>query len=509
MTSVENSVENDNNLVAQMVHRATQTPGQTAITLDESAICYDELLAQVQQVAAHVACISSDSQPRVALLSPNRLESLPVFLGTAMAGGLTLVLSPSWSLTQLRQVLAAHRPHWLVGESPLLALLGVDLPSETLDRPLQTGWPPLPPLTTPQKNPQQPFYACFTSGTTGSPKGVVKTHRSWVAGLAASRIEFQITAADQVLVPGSLSHSLSLYAAVEALSAGSTLHLLAQPSGAAALASLHQRSASVIVAVPTLLSRLATEAIAHNQPCPAVRLIISGGAKLTGKVLAQLQRAFPSARIVEYYGASELGFVSVRHSNMPVDSVGRAFAGVALSVQREDGNGPADVGKIGWVCVRSELICAGYLDQPTTPPATGFRAVNGWWTAGDRGWLDGQGYLYLAGREQDMMICAGVNVYPAEVEAALLTLPEIAAAAVLGISNDCRGDMIYAVVVWQEQPLDRRTLRQRLRPHLPRYACPRRVYALDQLPLTSSGKVARAQLAEQLQRGLLAAAEVR
>ncbi|MEO0407218.1 MAG: AMP-binding protein, partial [Cyanobacteria bacterium P01_A01_bin.135] len=431
--------------------------------------------------------------------------------GTAFAGGLSLVLSPRWSLTQLRQVLTAHHSDLLLGEAGLIDALRDSMGPGTraLALPMLPGWrlPSDAPTAavTATHDSGRPFYACFTSGTTGQPKGVVKTHRSWVAGLAASRIEFGITASDQVLVPGSLSHSLSLYAAVEVLAAGATLHLLNRATGAAAVARLQQYPVTVIVAVPTLLHQLTLDA---PDPFPGVRLVIAGGAKLTEKVTHRLRQIFPKAQIVEYYGASELGFVSVRWEGMPASSVGRAFEGVALSVRRQDGSAAA-VGETGWVCIRSELMCAGYLDQPQNQnQRQGFRYLNGWGTVGDRGWLDAQGYLYLAGR-QEMLVCAGVNVYPAEVEAALLKLPEVAAALVLGVSDDCRGDVIHAVVVWQGNPVDRRTLRQRLRPHLPRYACPRRVYALEALPLTPSGKVARAEVAAQLQRGLLAQWEVR
>ncbi|MGB3613242.1 MAG: AMP-binding protein [Elainellaceae cyanobacterium] len=510
------------NITDSMAQWADSAPYHTALVIGDRTWSYRALVSGMQQIAAYVARLTTQEKdaawrppfgaalPWVALVSSNRIEGLQVFLGTAMAGGVTMVLSPRWGMAQLQRVLDAYPPDWLVGEANLLESLPLGgmrtalSPSGDL-----TPWPPQAAITPPPAaHLDRPFYACFTSGTTGQPKGIVKTHRSWLDGLAASRVEFDIRPTDQVFVPGALSHSLSLYAAVEALSAGSTLHLLPHPIATAAVHHLQQHPITAIVAVPTLLHLLTTEAIAQDVRFPTVRLIISGGAKLTAQLTQRLRQVFPKAQIIEYYGASELGFVSIRRENdaMPSGSVGRAFAGVEVSIQRQDGSGTAPPGALGWVGVRSTLVCAGYLQE--SPTGQGFRQVNGWWTVGDRGWQDEQGHLYLAGR-QDMMVCAGVNVYPAAVEAALLLLSEIGAAVVLGLRDDCRGDVIHAVLVWQDTPLDRRSLRQRLRPHLDRHALPRRFYAVSELPLTASGKVARSMLTEQIGQGELAPREIR
>lgn len=516
------------NISDGLVWWAEHAPQRTAVVIGDRAWSYRALASGMHQAAAYVAALAPQSkntawrQPFgpdlswVALVSSSRIEGLQVFLGTARAGGVAMVLSPRWGMVQLQHVLETYPPDWLVGEATLLELLSFDgdrmalpLPDMEAIAPFHSGA-----VASAMTHLDQPFYACFTSGTTGQPKGIVKTHRSWLDGLAASQVEFNIGPADQVFVPGDLSHSLSLYAAVEALSAGAALHLLSHPTAAPALRHLKQYPITVIIAVPTLLYLLASEAIAQGAQWPRVRLIISGGAKLTMELTQRLRQVFPKAQIVEYYGASELGFVSVRHDDeaIPSEAVGRGFAGVELSIQRQDGSGTALPGELGWVGVRSTLVCAGYLQENKAQRRShhiNFRHINGWWTVGDRGWQDEQGYLYLAGREQDMMVCAGINVYPAAVEAALLKLPEIAAAAVLGISDDCRGDVIYAVLVWQDAPLDRRSLRLRLRPHLESHALPRRFYAVTELPLTPSGKVARSALAEQIGQGALAPREIR
>ncbi|MGF1512847.1 MAG: AMP-binding protein [Elainellaceae cyanobacterium] len=511
--------------------RATQTPERTAVVLDDCAYAYGALLSEVQQVAAWAARLSEvgdrpQKSPLVALLSANRIEFLQVFLGTAAAGGVAMVLSPRWGLAQVQAVLGRWPPDGLVGEAARLGSLppSVEIPSITALPSSVVPWRSQPSassgralkrdiLTEAPADADRPFYICFTSGTTGQPKGIIKTHRSWLDGLAASRTEFGIGPTDRVLVPGELAHSLSLYTTVEVLSAGAALHLLHQATGRAAMAQFRQHAITVIVAVPTLLYQLASAAIAQDAAFPSVRLLVSGGAKLTDRIASAVAQAFPQARVVEYYGASELGFVSLRAGNaVPAASVGRPFKSVELSIQRQDGSGEANVDECGWVSVRSTMICSGYLTDAlgasTDRPASGFRQVNGWWTVGDRGWRDAQGYLYLAGREE-MLLCAGVNVDPAAVEAALLNLPEVVAAVVLGLSDDCRGDVIHAVVVWREVGLTRRSLRLQLRPYLSRHALPRRVYALPELPLTPSGKVARAHLTERLGRGELTPYEVR
>ena len=522
-----------NRITDGLIAFATQHPEAIALTIGTSQTplhwTYGEMLDSVQAIAAQVSALSPNEtinrqalpqQPWVALLLPNRAELLTYFFGTALAGGVAMVLNPDWSQAQITTLLQRWTPDVLVTEIPILEGLKQSGMWETLQRhsnikaialpncelkairatPRQANAPNLPNLTNPNlltPDSSLPFYIGFTSGTTGQPKGVIRSHQSWINSFQVSRQVFGFAPDETLLVPGSLVHSLSLYTAIEALTQGAALHLLPSFHPKHALHCLSSEPITRLVAVPTLLGAIARAIQRRHLSFPSVRSIISAGSKLSPKLRHQLQQGFPNAAVLEYYGASELSFISLASSqdNVPLHSVGRPFPEVTVSIRLPTGEA-ASIGEIGQISIQSAMICSGYLD-PTD--GTGFRVEQGWATVGDRGWLDDQGFLYLAGRERDMLICNGVNVYPAEVEAALLDHPDVEEAIVLGLPDDCRGDRLCAVVKLSDgHLLDRANLTHHLRTRLEPAKCPRQWFVIDTLPLTSSSKVDRATLLSQL-----------
>ena len=215
---------------------------------------------------------------------------------------------------------------------------------------------------------------------------------------------------------------------------------------------------------------------------------------------------FPEATIREYYGASELSFVSVSHADCPAESVGRPFHGVEVSLRRDDGS-EVSPGEIGRLYVRSDMICSGFLrgeDHHKFHAVDGGQpcAADGWATVGDLAWRDENGCIFLAGREDGMMISGGLNVFPAEVEAVLQALPEIAEAAVLGLPDPYWGERVCAVIRWAgSTTLTRGELRERCGRRLDRRKCPQQVFAIDRFARTRSGKIALAALRRDLLAG--------
>jgi acyl-CoA synthetase (AMP-forming)/AMP-acid ligase II len=226
--------------------------------------------------------------------------------------------------------------------------------------------------------------------------------------------------------------------------------------------------------------------------------VISSGAKLSPALRPKLAQMFPEATITEYYGASELSFVSVSHANCPAGSVGRSFHGVEVSLRRDDGSevSPREVGRL---YVRSDMICSGFLRPENN---NHFYGEGGWATVGDLAWRDENGCIFLAGREDGMMISGGLNVYPAEVETVLQELPEIAEAAVFGLPDPYWGERVCAVIRWADSTtLTRSELRERCSQRLDRRKCPQQVFAIDRFARTESGKIALAALRRDLLRG--------
>jgi acyl-CoA synthetase (AMP-forming)/AMP-acid ligase II len=228
--------------------------------------------------------------------------------------------------------------------------------------------------------------------------------------------------------------------------------------------------------------------------------VVSGGAKLDPRLAEEAAAILPRARITEYYGASELGFVTVSGQRDDGDeaSVGHPFPGVDVAIR--DGRGaPVADGLPGTVFVRSQLVCDGYL---WTDDDRGLRRDGEWATVGDVGWIGRDGGLRLAGREGGMVVTGGLNVYPGEVEAALRRVDGIDEAVVTSVPDPYLGAVLVAVVSGAGAAgLTHADVMDACSAHLPRYKVPRRVYATRDWPLTASGKIVRRVVESWMERG--------
>lgn len=489
---------------AEAASRAPDHPALIVTGADPTApLTYGALLARVQQAGAGVRALAAtesatgdEAPPRVALRLGNRAELLILFLGTVAAGGIVALLDPKWSAEQSAVALDTLRPDLLLDESTVADWLAAQGDTSA----------DVPPFDLPFVDPATPFLIGFTSGTTGRPKAFIRNQASWLATLDASRAEFGIGPDDGVLVPGPLVHGLGLYGAVEGLSAGATVHIQAKFDAADAARRLADPTAALttLVVVPTMLVGILDAAERAGLAFPALRRVVCSGAKLAPATHDRLLALCPGVTVLEYYGASELSFVSLRDSRegAPPDSVGRPFHGVELSVRDDDGH-PVPAGQPGTVWVRSAMLSDGYLGPSD---GSGFRARDGWGTVGDFGWIDAQGWLRLIGRAGDMLISGGLNVYPAEVEAVLRAHPAVAEAVVFGLPDPYWGDLVSAVLWWRGAArVGAEELRVWSHAHLEGYKAPRRLFAAADMPLTSSGKIARADIRDRARSGALEA----
>jgi long-chain acyl-CoA synthetase len=235
------------------------------------------------------------------------------------------------------------------------------------------------------------------------------------------------------------------------------------------------------------------DAATRERALTSVRWVLSSGAKWFADALPALRHLFPAARFAEFYGASELSFVTVaKHDQaVPPGSVGRAFSGVTLSIRDRAGR-RLPTGRVGRVFVESPLVFMGYAVGGEHDLYRAGDALS----VGDRGFLDDNGFLYLVGREGRMIVTSGKNVFPEEIERTLETHPALAAAAVLGLPDARRGERLLALVSLRPNARVRRAqLVAHLRPALPLAKVPRAYAAVAPWPRTSSGKSDFAALA--------------
>jgi len=334
------------------------------------------------------------------------------------------------------------------------------------------------PCSLPEGDDDGPFLIVFTSGTTADPKPIIRDRRSWRVSLASGAPFFGIDAETGTYAPGPLAHGLALYAMTETLLAGATFHSARHFDAAEARTAIRAESIRRLVLVPTMLRRLC-----EGAPVTTVSAVTVAGAKLTAADHALCAAHFPNAALREYYGASELGFITVTAPGDPASStaVGRAFPGVRLSV-RDDAGAALPAGETGTIFVESPLVATGYLGAE--PARFGALA-----TVGDLGFLEAGGTLHLLGRSGGMVLSGGNNIYPSEVEAALTGLAGVRAAHIFGLDHADLGSELVAVVEPAEPGLTATALRTAMDAALPRYKQPRRLWLCRALPVTPSGKV--------------------
>lgn len=481
-----------------LLKAAASAPDRVALVSGDQTFTFQQLAARATRFAARIASIEEvGAAPRVALCLSNSPAVVDAFFGTLMAEGCVCLFDPDWPRSLLIDLLADHTPDVLVASDELLNDLSGELgivatisTGAVLEIVQDGGEGKRKEFSA---TPDSPFLIGFTSGSSGKPKAFIRSHKTWIESFHHSAKELGTAAGDCVLAPGPLSHGLSLYAVVEALCAGATVIIQSKFNVVDTFQAIGQQSVSSLVVVPTMLDAVLSET--GGQSYAGLTRIITAGAKLPSSLRARTGMTFPNADIIEYYGASELSFISLAKGSesVPPDSVGRPFSGVEISI-RNDAGAKLRATQVGTVWVRSDMICTGYVG-PTD--GSGLRKEDEWATVGDLGHVDEKGFLFLAGREGSAITSGGYTVYPSAIENALLSHPGVADAAVIGLPHAKWGEVIAAAIVPKSgQPPTEEDLSAHCHESLEPYACPRLWLFAENLERTPSGKIKRATLAD-------------
>jgi malonyl-CoA/methylmalonyl-CoA synthetase len=347
----------------------------------------------------------------------------------------------------------------------------------------------------------------YTSGTTGRSKGAMLTHRNLASNAVALADAWGFTAADALLHALPIFHTHGLFVATNTvLAAGASMLFLPRFDADAVLRALP--AATVMMGVPTYYSRLLARPDFAAETARHMRLFISGSAPLSAETHREFERRTGQA-ILERYGMTETGMNTSNPllGERRAGTVGFPLPGVELRiVERETGAAVAK-GEVGVIEVRGPNVFAGYWRNPEKTREE-FRA-DGFFITGDMARFDGDGYVEIVGRARDLIISGGLNVYPAEVEAALDALPGVAESAVIGLPHADFGEAVTAIVAPRPgKRADEAALREQLANVLAGYKRPKRVIVVDKLPRNAMGKIEKNAL-RQSYRGLYDAASAR
>ena len=343
-----------------------------------------------------------------------------------------------------------------------------------------------------------PFIQLYTSGTTGLSKGVVIAQRSIYAAwesLRSPEVEwFDVREDDRLLVAIPSFHIAGLAWVIQGLFAGVPTIIMPEFAPGAAMEIIRTEDVTVVVGVPVMFALILAEPAATRDAFSKVRLVAYGGSPIPETLLAECIDRF-GCEFVQFYGMTETG-CSITYlppsdhtiGNPRLRSAGRPCPGFELGVVDTDGNS-LPMGEIGEIVIRSSGTMVCYWNQPE---ATAKTVVDGWLHTGDAGWVDEDGYLYLCDRIKDMIIVGGENVFPAEVESAIVGHPSVREAAVIGIPDERWGEVVHAFVVAQPGHSVARFLRDRIAP----FKLPRHFDFIDYVPRNATGKILHRQLRE-------------
>lgn len=450
---------------------------------------YGELRARVMAAAGALAARGVAPGDRVPCQIAKSPEALILYLATVAAGAVFVPLNTAYTPAEL--------DYFLQDAEPALIILdpGADAAHEAAEargvptaRPAELTAADAPAMPAPVPRGEDDLAAIlYTSGTTGRSKGAMLTHANLISNAAALREGWRFTATDVLIHALPVFHTHGLFVATNVtLMAGSRMIFLPAFDLDQIAAALPR--ATVMMGVPTFYTRMLADPRFDRAALAGMRLIVSGSAPL----LAETHAAFAARTgqaILERYGMTETSMIT---SN-PYDGARRAgtvgfpLPGVSVRIARADDRG------IGVVEVRGPNVTPGYWRNPEKT-AESFTS-DGWFITGDLGHMDGEGRLTIVGREKDLIISGGFNIYPKEVEVEIDALPGVAESAVFGLPHPDLGEAVAAAVVLEPgAATDAGTILAALSGRLSRFKIPRHICILPELPRNAMGKVQKAEL---------------
>ncbi len=490
---------------------ARRQGAKTAFYADNTATTYRQFLQRATWLARGLCGLGVRPGDRVAILLPN-VTPVPLTVFAAAACGATAVpLNPLLSGAELARILTHAQPRVLVTATQLLtpeleaaaasvkppvriilAQAPAGSPHRDFKRVVKSGLLPLRRL--PGAKPDDPAVIFYTSGTTGLPKGVMLSHCNILAN-ARSVGQLDLIHSDDVLVgilPLFHAFAFTVSLAYITMVGATTSYLLRfEPRSMWHAVGAHR--CTCLIAVPAMLALLSR----GGKPPEAatLRLVVAGGDALPRDVQEEFESKF-GLRVMEGYGLSEAGpvvAVNCRPDGPRTGSIGPPIPDVAVTIVDDDGR-EVPAGQVGELCVSSPALMMGYYQDPEQTAAV---LQDGWLHTGDLARQDEQGNLAIAGRKKDLIIVAGENVFPAEIERTLLEHPAVANAGVIGVADARRGEIVKAIVVLKEgAQASEKDLIEHCRERLALFKVPSDIEFVAELPVNFLGKVKRQALRE-------------
>ncbi len=477
---------------------------RAAVYDDDGEISFAAMDQYTDTIAAGLADLGVGSGDDVAVLCRNHRGFVIATVALAKLGADTIYLNTGFAGPQLRNAVAGEGAGALILDAEFLELaedLGESMPLVVTDGPDQMGAATFASLLAggPRPGPPAPGrvgrQTILTSGTTGAPRGARREPRRDARPALAmlsllSRIPYRV--GDTTVLAAPMFHAWGLANLALGLAFAGTLVLSRRFDAEDVLARIERDRATVLVAVPVMLQRIMElpAPVLRRYDTSSLRVVGLSGSALPGELAVRFMDTFGDV-VYNLYGSTEVGWVSIagpKDLRAAPDTAGRVPFGTEVRLLDSEG-GVVAGGEQGRIFVRSGTSFEGYTG------GGGKEVIDGFMATGDLGHFDGDGRLFVDGRDDDMIVSGGENVFPREVEDLLFEHPAVADVAVIGVPDDQFGQRLKAFVVRRPgADADEEALRGHVQRHLARYKVPRELVFVDELPRNSTGKVLKREL---------------
>jgi long-chain acyl-CoA synthetase len=498
--------------LGEILPEAAQRHGaRTALVVDGMRLSFADLDGRSDRVAHGLAALGAAPGDRVALFGANSPDWVAAYYGAAKTGTTLNPLSSMLTTDELRYTVRDSGARVVIAAPDKLGQLRELLRDGTIDHVVawgdggvedavsMRGWLDRDAgVFAPQRrSPSDLAVIAYTSGTTGRPKGAMQCHRAVVAAATGTALMAGRTAEDRVISALPLFHVYGSCVLNAAMLAGSMLITLPRFDASEMLAAIETHRATLMDGVPTAYYYLLAHPDFDRADLSSLRLCWVGGQTLPAAKSLEFTRR-TGCPVHEVWGMTELAGAAsanpVQADNRP-GTIGQPYPGNAFRVvDAENPERELPPGEPGELMFRGPMVMAGYHGRPEATAET--LRPDGWLHTGDIAVMDADGYATIVDRKKDMILTAGFNVYPAEIERVLCMHPAVAFAAVGRIADEVKGELAKAYVVLRPgatvAPGD---LLAHCRAHLATYKVPRALQFVEAVPMTASGKIMRRMLA--------------
>lgn len=475
---------------------SVRAPRRIALIDDHGSLTYFQLEQRSSRLAAGLKALGVKGGEPVGLLCRNHRGFVEANIALTKLGAKVVYLNPGLPASQLAEVNRREGVHVVIADRDLADRLEVDTivvaaPEDdtSWSFPTVPKWRPLIQMPRPTGS-DDPIV--LTSGTTGAPKGTKRTPGAGTAQAALGVLDvIPFRRSDVMVLPAPLFHAWGLSQLLTAATLAGTVVLRRSFDPQQVASDVEAHGADVLAVVPVMLHRM-IEADLHFD-LSSLRIVASSGSALPGELAATwIERHGPN--LFNLYGSTEVGQVSIATpDDLAHDpaTAGRPVRGVDVRLIDDDGNEIDRAGGVGRIVVRSAMHFDGYTDGNSKEMFDGYMAI------GDQGTFDDDGRLYVVGRADDMIISGGENLFPTNIERAIMQHPKVAEAVVVGVPDPDLGQRVRAVIVARGRTAPKALtsgIDKAIASDLAGHEKPKDYVFVDALPRNASGKILRREL---------------